>query len=203
MNRAMAPIEFRGEELRRLPVLRAVLEQDQAAGAPPAEDRGHQVEVAVAIEISGAHVGDTTELVGEDERLVGAVLVPPQPHDGAVGVIGGLERAEVTDQQVLQAVLVEVDPLDVRGMRDSSAMIFSAPPLTGVPASTSPARMSEATTSGLPSPSRSRSRTFAMAGCDGPGRPASCSGCRSNMTGALPVPGHGACAGSNSGAAPS
>ncbi len=50
-------------------------------------------------------------------------------------------------------------------------MTFSVPPFTGAPARTSPARMSDATTSARPSPSRSRRRTLAMAGCDGPAVP--------------------------------
>ena len=42
-----------------------------------------------------------------------------QPDDGALVVIGGEELAEVADEQILDAVLVDVGERDVRGVRDA------------------------------------------------------------------------------------
>ena len=116
VDRAGARIEHLRHEHRRLPVGRPVLEQRDVAGGAPAEAADDHVEVAVAVEVGGAGVGGARQLGRErhgDERAVGA---PPQPVDGAVGVVGRLERAEVGDEEVAAPVLVEIDRLDVGGV---------------------------------------------------------------------------------------
>ena len=63
------------------------------------------VEVAVAIEVGGARIGDAGQPLREDDTVVGAVPGPPQPETRAVVVVGGLERAEIGHEQIQQTVL--------------------------------------------------------------------------------------------------
>ena len=100
MNRAMPRIEFGATQQRRLPVAGLVLEQRSAAGAAPTETAADHVEVAVAVEVGGTDIGHATEqsawTIGtcDDDRSLAAA----EPHDGAVGMIGGLERSQVAQR---------------------------------------------------------------------------------------------------------
>ena len=159
-----ALVERRRDELRLLPVAGAVLEQQDPAPGEEAERGDHEIEVPVAVEVGRLHVGDAGELLGEDALLVGAVGLAPQPHHGALLVVLGHEEADVGDQQVVEAVAVEVDEGGPRRVRDLRDLAQLPGPAAGSPTSTSPWPMSQATISGRPSRSRSRSCVLATIG---------------------------------------
>ena len=116
VDRAVARVDHLRRERRRLPVGGPVLEQRDVAGGAPAEAADDHVEVAVAVEVGGTRVRRASQLRRQRDRDVRAVGAAPQPVDGAVAVVGGLERAQVGDEEVAAAVLVEVDRLDVGGV---------------------------------------------------------------------------------------
>ena len=119
MDRSRPRIELARLEHRRLPVAGLVLEQRHLAGEAPAEAADDDVEVAVAVEVGGAGIGRARQSGGDrhrDERLIAAAA---EPVDGAVCMVGRLERSQVGDEEVVEAVLVEVDRLDVGGVRQA------------------------------------------------------------------------------------
>src|SRR5581483_5904096 len=69
---------------------------------------------AVAGEVGGAHVGDAADVLQQRDRRVRAVLGPAQPDDAAGAVVGAREVAQAGDDDVVDAVAVEVHDLGVR-----------------------------------------------------------------------------------------
>ena len=126
-------------------------------GLAPAERGDREIVLAVAVEVGGLDVGDARPAV-EPEGAELAVARPRSQIDRALVVIGRKELAEIADEQILHAVLVDVGERDVRRVRnagDRPTARRRRPP--GWPVNTSPWRMSVPSTSSCPSPSRSTS----------------------------------------------
>ena len=96
---------------------------------------------AIAVEVGGLDVGDPRPAV-EPEGAELAVAESAQPDDGALVVIGREELAEIGDEQILDAVLVDVGQGDVRRMRDAGDRRQRAVRPAGLPVNTRPWRMS-------------------------------------------------------------
>ena len=105
-------------ERRPAPIGRPVLENLHAAGLPIAERADEQIEIAVAVEVRGLDVGDTRQ-PADRERREPAVSQSTQPDDRALVVIARQELAEIGDEQILDAVPIEIDGLAARA--DSTA----------------------------------------------------------------------------------
>ena len=99
-------------------IRRAVLHDGDLPGLAPAERRDGEIVPAVAVEVRGFDVGDARPAV-QPEGAELAVAEPAQPDDRALVVIRREELAEIADEQVLYAVLVDVGEGDVRRMRNA------------------------------------------------------------------------------------
>ena len=78
-------------EHRLRPVLRPVLQVEDLPAFAPAEDRDHQVELAVAVEVGRLHVGHAPHAFEERDGREGAVGRATQPNDAARARIGRVE----------------------------------------------------------------------------------------------------------------
>ena len=137
----------------------------------------------------------------EPERAELPLRQAPHPDDRPFRVIGWEELPHLGDEQILDAVLVDVGNRDVRRVRDAGDLRQDARRRAGVPLKTSPWRMSVPSRSSRPSPSRSISRTCETAGV--PGIPGSDSARRVNVIGdGASGPGQDSGAGRRSGARP-
>src|SRR5262249_53331897 len=88
--------------------LAAVL-QPEDAPAIIAELRHDQVDLAVAIQIAGLHIGDPAKVIADDvclEPLTPAVL---QPDDLAAAAVGGPDAAEHGDDDVQITIAIQID----------------------------------------------------------------------------------------------
>jgi hypothetical protein len=83
-----------------------------------AEGGDHEVEVAVAVEVGRLEVHRARQPLGKDVLVEPAGCGLSQPHDRALLVVLGQEVADIGDQQVQPAVLVEVHDRGVGGVRD-------------------------------------------------------------------------------------
>ena len=119
-------------ELRRRPVGRLVLVVERAADLAEAVGGDHEVEVAVAVEVGGLHVGVAGDVLDQRARLELERARLAQPHDAALLVVGRQVLAEVGHDQVLLPVLVEVDHLRVGGVREDRDLLEPGLPLPGV-----------------------------------------------------------------------
>ena len=115
-------------------------------------------------------LGDARPAVQPERGAELPLAEPAQPDHGALLVIGGKELAHVGDEQILDAVRVDVGEGDVRRVRDAGDDRQRARRRAGRPVKTTPWRMSVPSTSSRPSPSKSTSDTCETAG--GPGIPA-------------------------------
>ena len=86
------------------------------ADLAPAKCAHQDVQLSVPIEIGGAHVGDSWKPAVR-MRLVLTALEAPQPYGGPFFFISRQELAEIGNQQIAQAISVEIDGLRVCGMR--------------------------------------------------------------------------------------
>ena len=83
-----------------------------------AEGGHREVEVAVAVEVAGPHVGDPRNALGRDAAREALLAVVLEHHDRADAQVARKELAEARDEQVEVAVAVEVGGLHVRGGAD-------------------------------------------------------------------------------------
>ena len=193
----MAPVRsssVRGDERRLRPVGRAVLEQQDPADLPPAERGHHDVEVAVAVEVARLRVGDAGKRRRERDHRVGLVRLRAQPLDAAAQLVAGRGRAEVGDEQVEAAVLVEIDDLDVARVRDAAEQ----PQRAGAREERRPRACPPRPPPSDRRPSSFAKRTFATAA--GPFAAGYVSALRSKRAASLPTGGHGSGDGSVCGA---
>ena len=77
-----------------------------------------EIVAAVAVEVSGFDIGDARPSV-EPEGAELAVGESAQPDDRALVVIGREELAEIADEQILDAVLVDIGEGDVSRVRNA------------------------------------------------------------------------------------
>ena len=112
---------------------------------------------------AGFDVGHTRPSV-EPERAELPVPETAHPDDRAFVVVRGKELAQVGDEQIEDAVLVEVDRRHVIGMRRRGQDRQVPDGSVGFALSTRPTRISVASISMWPSPSKSPSLTFDTAG---------------------------------------
>ena len=107
-----------GRERRLRGARRPVLEDRDLSGLAPSEGGDGEIVLAVAVEIGGLDVGDTRPAV-EPEGAELALAEPAEPDHGALAVIRRKELAEIGDEQILDAVAIDVGQRDVRGVRDA------------------------------------------------------------------------------------
>ena len=86
-----------------------VFEKQQLAGCLPAKDADDQVELAEAAEIGRLHVGHAAHLVQQGDGRERTVGPSAQPDDAAAAQVGRRKAAEVGDDDVEDAVTVEID----------------------------------------------------------------------------------------------
>ncbi len=86
------------------------------ARLPVAERADEQIEIAVAVEVRGFDIGDPRQPANPEGR-VASVAQSAQPDDRALVVIARQELAEIGDEQIGDAVLVEIDGRGARGIR--------------------------------------------------------------------------------------
>ncbi len=114
---AVAVVNDVRHELRLGPVGRLIFEEEDLAGGVEAEGGDDQVELARAAEVGGLHVGHPADALQQSDGRVGAVGPAAQPDDAAALAVGRLEAAEVGDDDVEDAVAVQVHHLGVAGVR--------------------------------------------------------------------------------------
>ena len=83
-----------------------------------AEGGHREVEVAVAVEVAGPHVGDAGEALGRDAAREALFAVVLEDHDRADAEVAREELSEARHEQVEVAVAVEVGRLDMGGRAD-------------------------------------------------------------------------------------
>ena len=98
-------------EVRVLPVGGLVLQVDDLAGLAPAEDGHDQVQLAVAVEVSGLHVRHAPTPSSSVMGVKVPSALPRSQMTRAQLGIGRRGAAEVGDDQVLDAVAIEVHHL--------------------------------------------------------------------------------------------
>ena len=118
VNAAGARIDRVRDEVGLRRIRRAVLQDGDLTRRAPAERGDRQVGLPVAVEVRGFDVGDARPPV-EPERREFAVAQPAQPDHRALLVIAGKEGPEVGDEQIGDAVLVQIRERDVGGVRDA------------------------------------------------------------------------------------
>jgi hypothetical protein len=118
VDAAVPRVDDVGDELWLRVVGGFVLQDRDVSGRVVAECGNRKVGLAVLVEIAGFDVGDARPAI-QPHRAELAVPYPAQPDHGAVVVIERGEFSEVSDQQVLDAIFVEIDGRDVVGMRDA------------------------------------------------------------------------------------
>ena len=89
-----------------------VLQDREITGPAPPEGRDCQINPAVTVEVGALDVRHARPTF-ETERRERTVLASAEPDDGTVTLIGRQEPAEVADQEIEDAIAVEVDGCDV------------------------------------------------------------------------------------------
>jgi hypothetical protein len=112
VNSAGARVDRVVRERRLGRVCRPVLQDRDVPGLAPSEGRDREVVLAVSVEIRGFDVRHPGPAV-EPRRAELAAAEPAQPDHGPFVVIGGEELAQIADEEVLDAVAVDVGDRDV------------------------------------------------------------------------------------------
>ena len=129
VNSAVPIIEDARNETRFFPVARLILQVEDLAGLAPAEGGDHEIELSIAAEIGGLHVCDATDIVQKGVRLKAALAQTAQPDHAAATGIGRPKTTEVGDENVRDAVAVEVDDLGVGWVKPfGEARVVEHPP---------------------------------------------------------------------------
>src|SRR5262249_25830065 len=115
VNRSVTRIHNMGNELRMVPVGGAVFENGDVAALEPAEDGNDKVQLTVAVEVGGLHIGDAAHALEQGDRGVKTTrFLAAQPDDSAARLVGGREIAEVGDNEVLDAIAIQINHFDMR-----------------------------------------------------------------------------------------
>src|SRR5207253_4373185 len=108
MNRAMPLIQDMRHKHGLGPVSRAVFQVRDLSGVSPAEDSNNQIELAVAVEIRGLNIGHAADAGEERDRRERAVRGAAQPNHASQTPVRGCEVAETSDNDVQNAITVQV-----------------------------------------------------------------------------------------------
>ena len=100
---------------------------------PPAKGGDRQIVLAVAIEVGGLDVGDARPVVQPRHGAELALAHSLQPDHSALLVVGRKERAHVANEDVLDAVAVDVCKSCVRRVRNTGERLPTAGPAVTVP----------------------------------------------------------------------
>src|SRR5438128_9298080 len=98
------------------PVAGLVLQIIDRPVVAPTKSGYDQIQLAAATEISSLHIRDATDAVQQRVRLKAPIAQATQPDHTAARSIGRLHAAQIGDQNVLDAVAVEIDNLRVSGV---------------------------------------------------------------------------------------
>ena len=157
---AREPLQDVGLERPAAPVL-----EPQRLAVVVAEGGHREVEVAVAVEVAGPHVGDPRYALGRDAAREALLAVVLEHHDRADAQIAREELAQARDEQVEVAVAVEVGRLHCAGRMSSVTGASVQIPAGNWRIQATRFRIaSQARMSGRPSPSRSTTVTCAIWG---------------------------------------